>query len=115
VFPAPNNSSHPSANNANANKVYSNQIANFALERSRLFLLCFFSQLPYLLANGFHLYRSNKIDDQTMQVMAIFWQFFGTIFHIQQPILMLLLSKDMRRGVREDFGRLILFIKERVL
>jgi len=26
--------------------------ANLALERSRLFLLCFFSQLPYLLANA---------------------------------------------------------------
>ena len=35
--------------------------------------------------------------------MSKFAQFFGTIFHVQEPFLLLLLSRDMRRGVYKDF------------
>uniref|UniRef100_A0A1I8BMR7 G_PROTEIN_RECEP_F1_2 domain-containing protein n=1 Tax=Meloidogyne hapla TaxID=6305 RepID=A0A1I8BMR7_MELHA len=30
-------------------------------------------------------------------------QLFGTIFHVQEPFIFLLLSRDMRRGVYKDY------------
>ncbi|KAF7631126.1 hypothetical protein Mgra_00008657 [Meloidogyne graminicola] len=88
--------------------------ANLAFERSRLFLLCFFSQLPYLLANARYPI-SRLIDiggnfDVTIS-MSKLAQFFGTIFHVQEPFLLLLLSRDMRRGVYKNY----LALKKRFL
>nr|CAD2166030.1 unnamed protein product [Meloidogyne enterolobii] len=80
--------------------------ANLALERSRLFLLCFFSQLPYLLANA--RYPISRITDiggnfDLTIAMSKLAQLFGTIFHVQEPFIFLLLSRDMRRGVYKDY------------
>jgi hypothetical protein len=64
------------------------------------------------LANAHYpLSRLFHLDDNLTLLMAIFAQIFGTIFHVQQPVLMLLLSRDMRRGVRQDLGRTMKAIK----
>uniref|UniRef100_A0A914I0B7 G protein-coupled receptor n=1 Tax=Globodera rostochiensis TaxID=31243 RepID=A0A914I0B7_GLORO len=79
------------------------KFVNLMQERTRLFSMCLLSQVPYYMSHA--LYQSSRIlqlNANTVQILAIFWQLLGTIFHVQQPILMLLLSKDMRSSVRKD-------------
>uniref|UniRef100_A0A914I074 Uncharacterized protein n=1 Tax=Globodera rostochiensis TaxID=31243 RepID=A0A914I074_GLORO len=74
---------------------------NLMQERTRLFSMCLLSQVPYYMSHA--LYQSSRffqLDENAVQVLAIFWQLLGTIFHVQQPILMLLLSGDLRSSVR---------------
>ncbi|KAL3071575.1 hypothetical protein niasHT_031939 [Heterodera trifolii] len=83
------------------------KFVNLMQERTRLFSMCLLSQVPYYLSHA--LYQSSRIfelSEDTVQILAILWQLLGTIFHVQQPILMLLLSKDLRSSVRNDLAKI---------
>ena len=83
------------------------QFTNLESERVRLYLMCLLITWPYY--TSYSLYFSSRIfqiNANVVSVMAIFWQILGMIFHVQQPLCILLLSKDMRFAVKEDFTRL---------
>ncbi|KAF7636758.1 hypothetical protein Mgra_00003703 [Meloidogyne graminicola] len=80
------------------------QFTNLESERVRLYLMCLLITWPYYIS--YSLYFSSRIfqiNDKIVSIMAIFWQILGMIFHVQQPLCILLLSKDMRFEVKEDF------------
>ncbi|KAI3418229.1 hypothetical protein GPALN_010446 [Globodera pallida] len=90
------------------------KFVNLMQERTRLFSMCLLSQVPYYMSHA--LYQSSRIfqlnEDTVQVILAIFWQLLGTIFHVQQPMLMLLLSRDLRSSVRKDLANFWNWLKE---
>uniref|UniRef100_A0A183C876 G protein-coupled receptor n=1 Tax=Globodera pallida TaxID=36090 RepID=A0A183C876_GLOPA len=88
---------------------------NLMQERTRLFSMCLLSQVPYYMSHALdQSSRFFQLNEDTVQVLAISWQLLGTIFHVQQPILMLLLSRDMRSSVFSDLARFWDLLKARI-
>ncbi|KAL3071512.1 hypothetical protein niasHT_031876 [Heterodera trifolii] len=97
------------------NKEERAKFVNLMQERTRLFSMCLLSQVPYYLSHAiYQSLRFFKINQDTLQIMGILWQLLGTIFHVQQPILMLLLSRDLRESVRNDLAHFFRVLKERL-
>uniref|UniRef100_A0A183C2G6 G protein-coupled receptor n=1 Tax=Globodera pallida TaxID=36090 RepID=A0A183C2G6_GLOPA len=79
---------------------------NYSHERIRLYTICILGTMPPFVLTVFmqNCYSNNR--SPVDQTMIMTFTILYAIYHIQQPMVMLMLSRELREEMRKGFGKM---------